>query len=137
MGTKVTKLEIELNSESQISSFMLDHMTPVQMRKDWDVELKKLFYVTPFIRVIDLIMDIGEIEHTSDWDPSVKVGYNDPDEPGEVEYFETESGYWKMEIQGDNILLEDAPGMGSQEDEDISYHVIPIKELRHLEIIRN
>jgi len=96
------KLKIQIDEKNQISQFMLDHLMPTQMRGHWDAQLKINFYLQPLIQTIDLIMNIGELEHTHDWDPYLHINLTTQDEP-----IITEHGYYTMTIEGHQLIIED------------------------------
>lgn len=126
---------IKTSSEEQFSGFLLDHLKPLTMRRDWSVSHKINYYIKPFIQTNQLILDLGEAEHTSDWDPSIIIQLWDQN--GELQTIETDPGYYVMDIQDTVLLLEDSPGNGEQEDEDISYHIIPIQSIHSIQLIRS
>jgi len=130
-----TKLTLAVDSENQFSEFLLNHLKPIRMNSDWGLSLRINYYLQPFLQTIDFAIRLGELEHTGDWDPSIIIHYWDQNQ--ELQRIETDCGYYIMDIQNENLLLEDAPGRGQQEDEDISYHVIHIQTIHSISIVTN
>lgn len=83
-----------------------------------------------FHNIKESILELGEIEHTGDWDPYLRINFTN----GET--LETDNGYHYFETQDDNILLEDAPNQGSETNGDDSYLIIPIKDIKSIRLLR-
>ena len=124
---------IGTKDQIQISSFILTSLKPLELHHESPYQTKEnqINYINQFINTISLIMAIGDIEHSGDWDPSIKIIFTDNTE------LETEAGYYIMNLQDDKILLENESGIGEQEDEDISYHILPISKIKSIQIIEN
>lgn len=94
-----------------------------------------------FKRYLDLILHLGELEHTGDWDPYLKVTLTNDDT------FETTTGYPEITI-GDfneddmpdalNLLSEITSigfyQMGDEEDETITYY--PLSDIKSIQPLR-
>ena len=97
-------LTVNTSSENQFSCYILDHLKPCQMPTPNDKLTDDSLingYLKPFIQTIKFIMDLGEKEHTGDWDPCLIITLWD-----DTKLF-TENGYYTMEIKGNYILIED------------------------------
>ena len=94
-----------------------------------------------FKRYLDLILHLGELEHTGDWDPYLKVTLTNDDT------FETTTGYPEITI-GDfneydmpdalNLLSEITSigfyQIGDEEDETITYY--PLSDIKSIQPLR-
>lgn len=133
-------IKIQTDHQNQFSGFLMDHLGYLIFTIDQDLDLKVNFYLKPLIQTIKLIMDLGEAEHTSDWDPSIQIRYWD--KQGTIIQFETEPGYYEMQISVEHLILEDFSN-NSQfwvEADDIqkdSHHIIPIKDIHYIKLLRN
>lgn len=125
-------LTLNIQNTQQISSYLLEHLKPLELRKDWDPSYKKS-EVTKLLLVKQLILDLGDAEHSGDWDPYIKLGYWDDNQ--ELVYITTQNGYHVMQIDSDDILLEDELGMAPYQDEDISYYRLPIASIHSITIL--
>lgn len=47
--------------------------------------------------------------------------------------WETDQGFTHIEIQGTNLLIEDSLGNGDQDDEDQSYHIVSMDNLKSIQ----
>ena len=133
----MTNLSLMPDPNNQFSAFLLDHLSPTIMRQNWDIALKVNHYIKPLIQTIKFIMDLGELEHSHDWDPFIKIGLFDGDSPDNIKYIETQPGYYIMDILNYTLLIEDEVDQGDQNDGDISYHTIPIKDIHSIQLLRS
>ena len=126
-------LTFSVSTEDQISTFLLDHLQPIQMRRHWDNDMKRRFYIQPLIRTYELIGELGAIEHPDDRDVSIKIELYD--RIG----FETECGYDTMMIQGGDLLIEDDPDSDapSHDGGADTYWTIAISDIKSIQYIRN
>lgn len=130
-----TSITVPISSQDQFSSFLMDHLKPITMRSHWDNELKINSYIKPLIQAITFITDLGEAEHTSDWDPSIRIQYWDQNDT--LQSLETEPGYYIMQIQKENLILEDAENQAECHDQEDYYHTIKINTIHTIQLIRN
>jgi len=123
---------------------MMDWMPRIEFGIEVGNSLKINQYLLPFKKFMDLTILLGDIEHTGDWDPSIKVTMSNGDT------VETEPGYYNFDIVGNIMLLEDAYDCGFENipedgilDEDLengegsSLHHIEIKDISSIQLIRN
>lgn len=113
-------------NEIHFTSLLMDLLQPITLRSHWDTQLKVDSYIQPFINIIDLIITLGEQEHTGDWDPSIRIEFHNWDT------IETQPGYYTIEIENDTLIIED---LNEYYQEII--HKIPISEIASIELIRN
>lgn len=121
----------EPSTQTQISSLIMDNLNPIKIHISEDIEIQK-HNLRSFIKLKDLIFELGESEHSNDWDPSIKITFNN-----ERESIETEPGYNVIEIDNDDLLIENELGMGDYDDEDQSYFRIPISSIETIQLINN
>jgi len=130
----MNKLTVTTDSNNQFSAFLLDHLLPINLRKDWDNDLKINFYIKPLIQTIKLIIDLGELEHSHDWDPNLRIVLFDETQSDGFSIIETTNGYYTMVIDNDKLIIED-----ENQESDIFYddtHTILIKDIHSIEFIR-
>lgn len=128
-------LTVTADPQNQFSTFLMDHLKPIEMRQHWGTSLKTDYFIKPLIQTIKFITDLGEAEHTGDWDLSIKITLWDDDDI--LQSLETDPGYYVMSIQGSNLLLEDSSGRGTETNGDDSYHILPISQIHTIQVIRN
>lgn len=137
MDTSIpTSISIPLIDGLHLSSFIMDTIKqqPFILDKyDYSQSIKKS-EIQNLIRLIhSLIYELGDIEHSSDWDPYLTIKYNDDE--GNIQTLQTESGYYLMETDNpeyheDSISIDD---YDEDEDEDIT-RVISIKDIISIQI---
>lgn len=122
-------LTITADPQNQFSAFLMDHLKPITMRQHWDLSLRINYYIKPLIQTLKFITDLGEAEHSGDWDPSIKITFWNDNQI--LKSLETEPGYYNMIIQGTDLLLE----KGYKQHQ--SHNIIPISQIHSIRIIRN
>ena len=125
------ELTIKIDTDCQISPLIMDYIQPLDMTKDAYLSPQQMidFTLRPWMKLIDLIMDLGEKEHTHDWDPYISIKFKDGNT------LTTQNGYYIMNIQNDMLLLEDEEGAGQEKNDDDSYHIIPINTIASIELL--
>ena len=83
-----------------------------------------------FLKLKDAILELGDLEHSGDWDPYINITLNDGTR------IETQNGSHEIQIQNEVILLEDELGYAQHSDGDISYHVIQLKDIATIQLER-
>ena len=124
MKTNLLKL---INSEQQCSAFILDqlHFTASNFP---DVTLHDLY---AFQHAIKIIIEIGEIEHTGDWDPYLIITLKDESQ------ISTPNGYYEFEIDESSnsiIIITDLDEESPVED--LTRTVIDISDIKSITINR-
>lgn len=131
-----THYQLPLIQGFNLSSFIMDtfKQQPLNLQRwDFSPTIKKQ-ELQAFIHLIKhLIYELGDIEHSSDWDPYLTIQYTDDE--GNIQTLQTESGYYLMETDNpeyhkDSISIDD---YDEDEDEDIT-RVIPIKDIISIQI---
>ena len=71
------ELTIKIDTDCQISPLIMDYIQPLDMTKDAYLSPQQMidFTLRPWMKLIDLIMDLGEKEHTHDWDPYISIKF--------------------------------------------------------------
>lgn len=117
------KLNQIIQTEPQISSFLLNqiqYIAPPDKFKSLRPD-----YLNRFKKSIQLILELGEIEHTSDWDPYFIIILQDNTE------IITPNGYHEIEITETSISIE----IEDPNDEDnVILKTIPINDIKSISI---
>ncbi len=114
---------LEINPKEQISPQLSNQLTPLFLKPEDDLEQRKKL-ITLYKTWLDMILKLGEFEHSSDWDPASIIILNDQTRIGD------EPGYEVFSISGDNLLLEHPNENGESPDEDEDcYYTIPIMDI--------
>ena len=85
------------SDQLQISSFLLERLTPVTFDPDFPTLFPQ--YLETFSKVLKFLDNLGFIEHTGDWDPYLKITLRD----GVI--IETSSGYWDFKLRQENDMI--------------------------------
>ena len=140
--SEITKWESFIQkSDTQSSPILFDALSknPIPINQDlpnnWVLsQIQILSQIQSIIKSIELIITLGQAEHTGDWDPYIIINLIDG---GSIE---TQNGYHHMGIQRgqfqNTLLLEDEEHMGNQNDGDISYHIINISNIKSIQLLR-
>ena len=114
--------------ETEISAFLMDNLGPIKIHSQEFPSLA-LVYAQELIKTIELILDLGEEEHSGDWDPYLIITLNS----GET--IETENGYNYMEITEDlkSLQIETSTEF---ENEEASYITLPLDQIKTIELKR-
>lgn len=121
------------DADIHLSSLMMDHMGPTKLtHKEF-----RTFALEEFIKLQRIIMGLGWLEHTGDWDPTIIIKLTHGD------YWESPTGYSEMDIEGRNLIIY-APDELEEEDEtkyltkrgDNWIYLIPIQDIDTIELQR-
>jgi len=97
---------IKLQPQTEISAKIFDDCTPFKISKWDDVEdnshrIKLMESSCRNVKAfIDLVEQLGDIEHTSDWDPYLTITLRNGEQT------ETDTGYWNFEIKDGDLEFE-------------------------------
>lgn len=119
------------SKQNQISTLIFDMGVGVDFKdKIWlghKEEINfRINHLKEVINLMDFIVTLGEEEHSSDWDIGVKIIYKVNGIEREII---TEQRFSHIEIDGEDLLIENELDMGDYNDDDISYHRVPIMDI--------
>lgn len=115
----------------QISTQLARLMQPLYLKPSDDLS-QRIKLITLFLNFHQLILKQGDLEHSSDWDPSLRILYRD-NTSDRYEFIGNEPGFDIATISGDNLLLERPNDDGESPDEDEDcYYTIPVMNIAQL-----
>jgi hypothetical protein len=130
-----TEFTFKLNPDRQLSPILMDNHKPFNIFIE-SLEPHKLYNdlkiltnrLQDFLIFRNFLVDLGEAEHSSDWDLYLIITLRDGTK------IQTDSGYDYFEIQDDKILVEDYEDNGEFKNENDSYHLIPINQISSISL---
>lgn len=115
----------------QISTLIMDLHPTYQIPTFKQEQIQIAYHIQKFINTVNLILALGQDEHTGDWDPYLEITLKS----GII--ITTENGYNHMEITKDQTLLqiEDESGAAPNGDGDSSYHLFPLNQITKIKLL--
>lgn len=136
MNTHIA-LSMNATAEKQLSPILFDALSRHPIIINGDVQKLSLFK-----HYLDLIMEVGELEHTSDWDPYLKVITTESE-------FYTETGYPDISIGDLNDEEQDTALRHYKEITNIGFYLnnpadesdpiltwVPFKTIKSIQLFR-
>lgn len=106
------------NKEIQISSFLQENCVCTLSKEFPSINIGK---IKQFIKTVSLIEEIGEIEHSSDWDLYLEFQLENKEFPNNKSKFVTPTGFYNLGILENKFVFLDLGDLdiNSLDEEDI------------------
>lgn len=114
---------LKLDEKIQISPQLAQQMKPL-LFDDENLEDRKRF-IQLYLSYHKMIIEVGEIEHSNDWDPAIKIKLKDGTVIGD------EAGFDIAQLNDDKLLIE-SPNADGEYDENDNYITVPILEISEI-----
>ncbi len=136
---------LDPNNGSGVSNTLMDvlHRAPWTPAWEWDSDMRGFMIeqLKGLSALFQLVADLGELEHTSDWDPWLRITVNLTRKGKPIDYnLDTTSGYFLFEVTEDAMVIE-APDPEDMEDQEYLWYdpaqsrwVIPFNNIKSIQI---
>ncbi len=130
----ILQLINQSNERTHLSTFMMNQ-TPTFKTEDYiDKNIKyKTDELQRFVDYCELILNLGWIDHTSDWDPCLSIQIRNHEKTTKfytvTDNIETEAGSTHMEITNDTITIEMSNYNEDEDREEETYRNFKIKDI--------